>query len=274
MVVGGNVRPGRRFIGTSWKMNHTRSQTRAYLARLGSLLAPYPADLVVFVLPPYTSLCVAEELLAGGPVLYGAQDVHEEEAGAHTGDVSAEMLADLGCSFVEVGHSERRRDHHETDRQVGQKVRAIQRHGMMPLVCVGESGEEYGRGRAEECVTRQLQGAMEGAAASTLGRLLLAYEPWWAIGSGATAAPTDHVARVIDGIRNWIATSAGDATAIPILYGGSIDAENAAPLLGLPGVDGLFVGRAALDPEVFARIVQIGAGQLVDQDASTQPPLS
>jgi triosephosphate isomerase len=266
MVGRGVFWPASRFIGTSCKMNHTRAETHRYLARLESQLTPYPESLLVFILPPFTSLSVAEELLGDGPILYGAQDVHEDDAGAHTGDVSAPMLAELGCSLVEVGHSERRRDHGETDEGIAGKIRAVWRHAMVPLLCIGESRDEYERGGAVRALIGQLRGALGDATPAELGRLVLAYEPRWAIGSGATAAPVDHVATMIEGIRGWLAPRTESPAAVPVLYGGSSDAANARTLLAAPGVDGLFVGRAALDPDVFAQIVRIGRESIGDVD--------
>lgn len=261
--------PARRFIGTSWKMNHTRAETQRYLARLESLLPAYPESLLVFILTPFTSLSVAEDLLGGGPILYGAQDVHEHDAGAHTGDVSAPMLAELGCSLVEVGHSERRRDHGETDEQIAGKIRATWRHGMVPLLCIGESREEYEDGGATGALMGQLHGALGEATPAELCHLVLAYEPRWAIGAGATAAPVNHVSAMIEQIRGWLAPRTDTPAAVPVLYGGSSDVTNARTLLATPGVDGLFVGRAALDPDVFAQIVQIGTESLGDVDEQT-----
>jgi len=246
--------PQRPIIGTSWKMNLTREEARAYVRRLRELLDDDHVGLV-FVLPPFTAIDVVRDELAGSPILYGAQNVHHEDLGAYTGEVSAPMLADLGCRIVEVGHSERRRDQCETDELIALKVRAILRHGMWPLVCVGESGPDRDAGRAEEVVAGQLAIILRELRADEPARLLVAYEPWWAIGEGAVAAPLDHVARLQVLIHDWLAGPAPVGAGFPVLYGGSVDEANAAALLGTRGVDGLFVGRAALDPDVFARIV-------------------
>jgi len=246
--------PQRPIIGTSWKMNLTRGEARAYVRRLRELLDDDHVGLV-FVLPPFTAIDVVRDELAGSAVLHGAQNVHHADLGAHTGEVSAPMLAELGCRIVEVGHSERRRDQCETDELIALKVRAILRHGMWPLVCVGESGPDRDAGRAEEIVARQLAVILGELRADELARLLVAYEPWWAIGEGAAAAPLDHVARLHVLIHDWLAGRAPVGAGVPVLYGGSVDEANAAALLSTRGVDGLFVGRAALDPDVFARIV-------------------
>jgi triosephosphate isomerase len=259
---------GRRpIIGTSWKMNLTRDQARDYVRRLRADLdqdsagsdptgdRPHSTDALVFLLPPFVAIDAVREELAGSAILFGAQNVHHDDVGAHTGEVSAPMLAELGCRIVEVGHSERRREQCETDGIIALKVRAILRHGMWPLVCVGESGPQRDAGRAEEVVLGQLVAIFGGLASSDLVSVLIAYEPWWAIGVGSVAAPLEHVARLHELIHEWLTRRGSEGAAVPVLYGGSVDLGNAAALLGTTGVDGLFVGRAALDPDLFARIV-------------------
>lgn len=262
----------RPIIGTSWKMNLTRDQAREYVRRLREDLrqsfagqgsagldsANDPADSrgpLVFLLPPFVAIDAVREELAGSAILVGAQNVHHDDVGAHTGEISAPMLAELGCRIIEVGHSERRRDQCETDELIGRKVRAIRRHGMWPLVCVGESGPERDAGRAEEVVRGQLETIFGDLATAELASVLVAYEPWWAIGVGSVAAPLEHVAHLHGVIHDWLAKRGSEDGTVPVLYGGSVDLGNASGLLGTSGVDGLFVGRAALDPDVFARIV-------------------
>jgi triosephosphate isomerase len=247
---------GGPIIGTSWKMNFTRPEARRYLRILRSRFTGDVDGRCVFVLPPFTAIAVAEEELAGSAILYGAQDVHADPSGAHTGDVSAGMLAELGCRIVEVGHSERRRDHGETDAQIRRKVDAILGAEMWPLICVGESADELTDGLTEAVVERQLRSAIGERDTAMLARLMVAYEPWWAIGEGAAAAPLDHVHRVHRFIQGWLGEVAQGSPCPPVLYGGSVDLENAMPLLAVGGVDGLFVGRAALDPNTFAEITR------------------
>jgi L-erythrulose 1-phosphate isomerase len=261
----------RPIIGTSWKMNLMPEQARGYVRRLRERLdqgfagpdsANGPADStdgLVFLLPPFVAIDGVREELAGSAILYGAQNVHHDDVGAHTGEISAPMLAELGCRIVEVGHSERRRDQCETDELIAGKVGAILRHDMWPLVCIGESGPERDAGHAEEVVSGQLHTIFGRLSSADLASVLVAYEPWWAIGVGSVAAPLEHVARLHELIHEWLAGRGSDGRAVPVLYGGSVDLTNAAALLGTPGVDGLFVGRAALDPDVFARIVLTAA---------------
>ena len=235
-------------IGTSSKMNLTSTEAAAYLDALRPLVADI-TDRDLFVLLPFTSIWVARERLKGSNVRWGAQDVHPDDSGAHTGDVSAPMLADLGCTYVEVGHHERRRDHGETDQLIAAKVAAAQRWGMTAILCVGETE------RAPlEAVVRTLDRQLRRVMALDLQRLVIAYEPAWAIGVGARAAPARWVGQVHAAIRARLASATSDAGAIPILYGGSVSPAGAGTLLGQPDVDGLFVGRQALDPLVFAAI--------------------
>ena len=236
----------RPLIGTSLKMNFTSSQAAAYFDALRPMVARL-TSCELFVLPPFTSIWVARDRLRGSNVAWGAQDVHSDDAGAHTGDVSAPMLEDLGCTFVEVGHSERRRDHGETDDLVAQKVRQILRHHMTPIMCVGELGP----GSAEAALDHVLQQARAGLSMVTepdRARVVIAYEPVWAIGEGAAAADPAHVGAVHRGLREL---------GVRVIYGGSVDPLTAGPLLRQDGVDGLFVGRAALDPQRFAAIAQL-----------------
>jgi triosephosphate isomerase len=235
-------------IGTSSKMNLTSTAAAGYLDALRPLVRDI-VDRELFVLLPFTSIWVARDRLANSNVRWGAQDVHPEDAGAHTGDVSAPMLADLGCTYVEVGHHERRRDHGETNELVAAKVMATQRSGMIAILCVGEAT------RAPlDAVAETIDAQVNSAATWDPGKLVIAYEPAWAIGVGAHSAAPDWVRAVHEVIRLALTRSNPGAAATPIIYGGSVAPDSAGRLLGQPGVDGLFVGRMALDPEVFATI--------------------
>lgn len=244
----------RQLIGTSLKMNFTSVEARRYFRTLVPLVADI-RDRDLFVLPPFTALWVAREELAGTAVAWGAQNMHEDLSGAHTGDVSAPMLADLGCRYVEVGHSERRRDYGERDRHVARKVATAIDCGLEVILCVGETHEMPAR-RARAVVLRHLEGALGALRGAELGRVVVAYEPHWAIGAGASAAPVALVSAVHLAVRAWLGER-GCGTP-RVLYGGSVSLDNAAALLAQPGVDGVFVGRAALDPRVFAEIAHAG----------------
>ena len=235
-------------------MNLTASQAAAYLDTLVPLVAGVD-DRDLFVLPAFPSIFVARDRLAGTNVSWGAQDVHPDDRGAHTGDVSAPMLADLGARFVEVGHSERRRDHGETPELVAAKVAAVLRWGMSPVVCVGEP-RRCGPEAALAELLPDLERSLGRVSAGNLGRLIVAYEPVWAIGEAATAAPPDDVAIVHRAIHGWFDDRAPEGRQVRVIYGGSVDPAIASELLGRPGIDGLFVGRAALDPATFAAIAR------------------
>jgi triosephosphate isomerase len=236
----------RPLIGTSLKMNLTSSEAAAYFDALRPMVAPL-AGCELFVLPPFTSIWVARDRLRDSNVAWGAQDVHAEDAGAHTGDVSAPMLADLGCVFVEVGHSDRRRDHGESDELVAHKVRQVLRHHMTPIMCVGEPSPGAPHAALEH-VLRQARAGLGMVPDQDRDRVVIAYEPVWAIGVGAAPADSAHVGAVHRGLRELGAR---------VIYGGSVDPLTAGPILAEDGVDGLFVGRAALDPGRFAAIARL-----------------
>ncbi len=245
--------PRRRpLIGTSWKMNLTASQAVQYLDVLVPLVADVH-DRDLFILPPFTAIHVARNRLRGTNVAWGGQDVHPEDWGAHTGDVSAPMLADLGAQYVEVGHAERRRDHGETPETIAAKAAAAVRWGMTPVVCVGEPFP-VGPAAALRHVLPDLERLLARLDALDLGRIVIAYEPIWAIGeTGSHAAPQD-VGVVHRGIHDWLAARGTGGANVRVIYGGSVDLEVATDLLRESGVDGLFVGRAALSPHGFAAI--------------------
>jgi triosephosphate isomerase len=227
-------------------MNLTSSEAAIYFDALLPKVAAL-SSCELFVLPPFTSIWVARERLRGSNVAWGAQDVHAADAGAHTGDVSAAMLKDLDCTFVEVGHSERRRDYRETDDLVAVKVRQVLLHGMTPIMCVGEPAPRRPEAALEH-VMRQARKGMSLVAEDNRRRVVIAYEPVWAIGEGAAAADPAHIGAVHRGLHMLGAR---------VIYGGSVDPLTAGSILAQEGVDGLFVGRAALDPARFAAIAEL-----------------
>jgi len=227
-------------------MNLTSSEAAAYFDALRPLVAPL-TSCELFVLPPFTSVWVARDRLRDSNVAWGAQDVHPQDAGAHTGDVSASMLADLGCTFVEVGHSERRRDHGESDQLVAQKVHQVLRHHMTPIMCVGEPSPGSSEAALDH-VLGQARAGMSMVPEQDRARVVIAYEPVWAIGEGAVAADPKFIGRVHRGLKELGAR---------VIYGGSVDHVTAGPILAQAAVEGLFVGRAALDPKGFAAIAQL-----------------
>jgi triosephosphate isomerase len=243
-------------IAANWKMNTTPADA----AELATTIAgrTREAGVVRVICPPFVCLAAVRDALLDEEISVGAQDVHHETAGAFTGDISAAMLVGL-ASWVIVGHSERRRDHGETDEQIGAKLRRAVDAGIRPILCVGEQLEEREAGRAEAVVAGQLRGALGGhdplevAAAG----LVVAYEPVWAIGTGRNARGADAAA-MAETVRRAIGRAGWEsaaAAAVPVLYGGSVTAANIGEFLAEPAIDGALVGGASLKPDEMAGIV-------------------
>ncbi len=241
----------RKLIAGNWKMNGLVAPGRTLAHDLVGRLAAQPPACDFLVCPPFQILVPVAEELAGSPVLLGAQDCHVAETGAHTGEVSAAMLADVGCSHVIVGHSERRRDHGESDGVVRAKAEAALGAGLVPIVCIGETEAERQGGEALAVVERQIAGSLPEAD----GTIVVAYEPVWAIGSGRTPTP-EEVGEVHAHMRVLLRARLGDdrGAAVRLLYGGSVKSANAGELLTIADVDGALVGGASLDAEEFRAI--------------------
>lgn len=248
--------PTRRLlIAGNWKMHKTVSESVA-LARAIVEQGRIGPRTDVMIAPVFTALSAVRAALEGTPVALGAQNVHWEEQGAFTGEVSAAMLRDVGCSHVIIGHSERRQLFHETDERVAQKTRAALRAGLTPVVCVGETLGERESGVTFAVIGRQLDAALSVLDEGQLATTVIAYEPVWAIGTGKTAKAEDaQLAHAF--LRDRARHRFGDgADALRILYGGSVKAENAAELLAQPDIDGALVGGASLDAAGFGRIIR------------------
>ncbi len=247
-------------ISGNWKMHHNHFEAIQVVQKLSYALSKETYSAVdVSVHPPFTDLRSIQTLLDADriPVLLGAQDCHWEDKGAFTGEVSPAMLAKLQVAFVIVGHSERRELFGETDETVARKVRAVLRHDMTPILCVGETLEERESDSTEAKVSRQLERGLEGLAADAVASMVVAYEPIWAIGTGRTASSED--AQSICGlIRSKITDTFGASTgaSVRVQYGGSVKPTNIAELMSQPDIDGALVGGASLDPDEFARIVR------------------
>ena len=242
------------WIGTSWKMNKTLSEALDFARGLAEADADSDKRIQRFVVPPFTALREVKSALKDTSVKVGAQNMHWRDAGAWTGEVSPLMLTDCGLDLVELGHSERRAHFGETDETVGLKVEAAVRHGLIPLICIGENLAEREAGRAREVLESQTRAA--------LGRLdpeqcdapiLLAYEPVWAIGDGGIPASADYA----DARQAEVIAVASDIMGrrIPCLYGGSVNADNCRDLIQCPNIDGLFIGRAAWDVRGYLDIL-------------------
>jgi triosephosphate isomerase (TIM) len=241
-------------VAANWKMNKTIEETERFLAEF---LPRAPAEgPEVMVCPPYPSLKAAVEHCAQSRVKVAAQNMHEAESGAFTGEVSAPMLLELGVDGVILGHSERRQHFGETDEALARKVPAALDAGLEPILCVGEREEQRDSGETADVLTRQVAADLAEVADQRLGEVVIAYEPIWAIGTGRTATP-EQAQEAIALIRDRIGHRVADAAeAIRILYGGSVKPDNAAELLGQPDVDGALVGGASLEPGDFAAIVE------------------
>jgi len=248
----------RPLIVGNWKMNKTASEAAAFIRDLRERVSASPhADVVIA--PPFTALETAYSAL--GPsswINLCAQDVHWEEQGAFTGEVSAPMLRELGCRYVIVGHSERRTLFGERDENIQKKVLAALKHGLSPILCVGESLAERETNRTESIVTAQLKVSLAGLTAQDLVTMTIAYEPVWAIGTGR-AATTKQAVTVHRSIRLFIETcwDSQTASAIRILYGGSVTPQNIESLLVSDAIDGALVGGACLNPDSFATIIDL-----------------
>jgi triosephosphate isomerase len=260
-------------IAANWKMNTTPADAGELARTIASRTAEPSVERVIC--PPFVCLAAVGEALAGTGVAVGAQDVHHEAAGAYTGDISAAMLQGL-ATWVIVGHSERRRDHAETDERIAQKVGRAVEGGLRPILCIGEALEirEMGGGAAETVVVDQLWGAVGGRDAQALASagLVIAYEPVWAIGTGRNASGADASA-MANAIRGGLRTLGwGDlADRQPILYGGSVTAANIGEFLAEPTIDGALVGGASLKPDEMAGIVARAAMTATARVAQTGP---
>ncbi|MBB4638721.1 triose-phosphate isomerase [Longimicrobium terrae] len=246
-----------RILAGNWKMNHGPSQAARFFADFLPLVEPADGRSVVFF-PPAVSFAAAREAVQGRPdVRLGVQNVHWEAGGAFTGELSVSMAADAGAELVLVGHSERRHVFGETIDETVRKTVAVLEGGLDPVLCVGETIDERRADRAEAVVVEQLGPVLAAVPVEHLARLVIAYEPVWAIGTGVTATPADAAA-MHAAVRRTLEEvyGAGAAGQVPVLYGGSVKPENAAELMSQPGVDGVLVGGASLDPAGFAAIVR------------------
>jgi triosephosphate isomerase len=248
------------FVAGNWKMNLNHQEAVVLVQKLAWTLSDKRHDygqVEVAVFPPYTDIRSVQTLVDGDrlAIRYGAQDVSAHENGAYTGEISAAMLARLGCSYVVVGHSERREHHAETDEVVNAKAKKTLGAGMTPIVCVGEGLEVRKEGRQVEHTLAQVDGSLAGLSAEQVAGLVVAYEPVWAIGTGEVATP-DDAQEVCAAIRGRVGEVWGDdaAAAVRIQYGGSVKAANVGGIMAKEDVDGCLVGGASLDYEEFGGI--------------------
>ena len=249
----------RPLIAGNWKMFKTRGEARETVQQLQELLgASLAVDVVVC--PPFSALSTVEAVIRESEIQLAAQNVHWEEEGAFTGEVSTSMLSECGCRYVILGHSERRQIFHETDAIIHRKMKKVLTTELTPILCVGESLEEREAQRVEEVIVGQLEADLGELTAVEASRIIVAYEPIWAIGTGKTATP--EIAQEVHGvIRRWLSErySVEVASGVRILYGGSVKPDNARELMAQEDIDGALVGGASLDAQSFATIVKESA---------------
>jgi triosephosphate isomerase len=250
----------RPLMAGNWKMNLNHLEAIALVQKLAfSLNEQQLTDVEVVVLPPFTDLRSVQTLVDGDKLLigYGAQDLSAHVSGAYTGEISGGMLAKLGCQYVTIGHSERRQYHHEDDALVNAKVKAALANDLTPIMCIGEGLDVREAGNHVAHCSAQLDGGLAGLSAEQVERIVIAYEPVWAIGTGKTATPQD-AQEVCGAVRARLAETYGQGTAevVRVLYGGSVKGSNIAAIMAQPDVDGALVGGASLDAEEFATIAR------------------
>ncbi|MBY6541171.1 triose-phosphate isomerase [Rhodococcus sp. BP-349] len=252
------------FIAGNWKMNLNHLESIALVQKIAfSLPAKYFEKVDVAVIPPFTDIRSVQTLIEGDKLLltFGAQDLSPHDSGAYTGDISGAFLAKLGCTYVVVGHSERRAGHGETDETVLAKTKAALKHGLVPIVCIGEGLEVREAGEHVAFNVEQLRGSLAGLSAEEIGKIVVAYEPVWAIGTGRVASAAD-AQEVCGAIRQELASLADvdTAAAVRVLYGGSVSSKNVGEIVGQTDVDGALVGGASLKADEFATLCAIAAG--------------
>jgi L-erythrulose 1-phosphate isomerase len=247
------------WVGTSWKMNKTLAEARTFADGLLAVDSEADPRIQRFVIPPFTAIREVKSMLVGTTVKVGAQNMHWEDKGAWTGEVSPLMLVDCGMDIVELGHSERREHFGETDETVGRKVEAAVRHGLIPLICIGETLADRESGHADDVLAKEVRGALGALSPEQRAApVLLAYEPVWAIGERGIPAKADYAderqARIIDVAQSVLGRR------IPCLYGGSVNPDNCAELAECPHIDGLFIGRSAWNVAGYLDILaRVGA---------------
>lgn len=242
-------------IAGNWKMFKTCSEAAETAGQLVKLVA-MATDIDVMIAPPFTALAQVSDVVRGSCVSLGAQNLFWEAQGAFTGEISSAMLVSAGCKYVIIGHSERRQYFNETDETVNKKIKAAFDNDLMPVMCVGESEKERESKNTFSVLDKQLKKGLEDFSSDDLKRLVIAYEPVWAIGTGKTAT-SEQAQEVHQFLRSVLEKSFGNmlAKSIRILYGGSVKPNNIAELMAMPDVDGALVGGASLDPETFSKIV-------------------
>lgn len=247
------------FLGTNTKMYKTIAETKEFLAELCALTQDISRDeMTLFVIPSFTALQESRKTVNGDEILLGAQNMGWEDVGPFTGEISALMLKEIGIQIAEIGHSERRHILSESDEMENKKVLCALKHGLTPLLCIGETKEQRANGISAEILRMQLKVGLKDVSINDSDKLWIAYEPVWAIGASGIPATANYVAKMHGVIRQTLVElfGADSAHQIPILYGGSVNAQNASELICVPDVDGLFIGRSAWQAKNFNAIIR------------------
>lgn len=246
---------GKIYIGTNWKMHKTIQQGRKYCQGLKEISENLDDRIQLFIIPSHTSLSSLREDV-DSTILLGAQNMHWEDEGAFTGEISPSMLKEIGVDLVELGHSERRQYYNENDHDLNKKIHAALAKDIIPLLCIGEKMSDKEMGISEEALSIQLKICLKNIPLEHVGKIMIAYEPVWAIGAGGTEAPANYVHKMHDHIRNVLIRLFGvEGQEIPILFGGSVNKGNAIEYLHGTNVNGLFIGRSAWNLEKFKPIL-------------------
>ncbi|HHU91237.1 MAG TPA: triose-phosphate isomerase [Clostridiaceae bacterium] len=246
------------YIGTNTKMYKTIADTVSYLKELKELTADIDRNLMeLFVIPSYTALKSARETVSNDIIKIGAQNMCWEDQGQFTGEISPLMLKEIGIDIIEIGHSERRHIFAETDSQLNKKVIAALKHGFTPLLCVGETLEQKQLGISDDCLSIQIKAGLNGVSKDDASKLWIAYEPVWAIGVNGIPATAEYADEKQGVIKNALKELFGEISDdIPVLYGGSVNLDNATKMIRKPNIDGLFIGRSAWDASNFNNIIR------------------
>jgi L-erythrulose 1-phosphate isomerase len=245
------------WIGTNWKMTKTIAEGIDFTKRLRQISEAITSNLQLFIIPSHTSLVPIKELTIGSDIYLGAQNMHWEDSGAFTGEISPRMLAEIGIDMIELGHSERRQYFNETDAAINKKVHAALKYSIKPLICIGENIEQKKQQISKETLASQLKVCVQGLSKEQAKEVLIAYEPVWAIGEQGIPADAAYVADIHNFLRNtleWLYEEVGSE--IPILFGGSVNHDNFLEYIDLENVNGLFIGRAAWNIDSFQDILQ------------------
>ena len=248
------------WVGTSWKMNKLRNDAVQFAQDFLMALCSSAEHMRPFIIPPFPYIADVAKIFEDSKVMVGAQNMHWEPRGAWTGEVSAAMIKDCGASIVEIGHSERRTHFGETDETVALKTKAALGHGLIALVCVGDTKAEYDAGHTSEALAKQVNALLKYVGRKAEGQVVIAYEPVWSIGEGGTPASPEFANEQHDKISKLVVDLIG--VKLPIIYGGSVNQQNCVALAKQPYIDGLFIGRAAWDVQGYIKIIEAVLGVL------------